>query len=206
MGNSENNYGGKRNGAGRPKAEGESKLFTFRAPLDIANLIDHQANKSDFIKECIVTSKLQDVFKKETVVSATDAEELKLPFFDINVVAGFPIPLDNDEKAQDINILSMLCPNPESCYLIRVEGESMIEADIHSGDILIVDKSRRNPSESEVSVCELNGEYTVKRFVRRDGCGWLVPANPDFPEIRVTENDTFNIWGTVTYIIHRPRE
>lgn len=82
----------------------------------------------------------------------------------------------------------------------------MIEADIHSGDILIVDKSKRNPSESEVAVCELNGEYTIKRFVKRDGCGWLVPANPKFPEIKITEQDTFNIWGTVTYIIHKPRE
>lgn len=206
MGNLENNYGGKREGAGRPKTDIETKTFTFRAPMDIANLIDHQANKSDFIKECIVTSRLQEIFKNDTVVPATETADLTLPFFDINVVAGFPVPLDNDEKAQDINILRLLCPHPESCYLIRVEGESMIEADIHSGDILIVDKSKRNPSESEVAVCELNGEYTIKRFVKRDGCGWLVPANPKFPEIKVTESDTFNVWGTVTYIIHKPRE
>jgi len=72
-----------------------------------------------------------------TVIPATNAKDLSLPFFDIRVVAGFPIPLDTDEKAQDISILSMLCPHPESCYLIRVEGNSMIDADIHSGDNLI---------------------------------------------------------------------
>ena len=121
------------------------------------------------------------------------------------IVAGFPIPLDNDEKAQDIELLKMLCPNPESCYLIRVEGYSMIDAGIHSGDIVIVDKSNRNPTESQVAVCEFNGDYTLKRFVKRDGFGWLIPANPDFPEIKVTPDDRFSIWGTVTYIIHKPR-
>ena len=82
----------------------------------------------------------------------------------------------------------------------------MIDADIHSGDILIVDKSNRNPSPRDVAMCELNGEYTLKRFVKEDGQGWLVPANPDYPRIKITPEDEFSIWGTVTYIIHRPRE
>lgn len=80
----------------------------------------------------------------------------------------------------------------------------MIDADIYSGDIVIVDKSNRNPSPSEVAVCELNGEYTLKRFEKPDGVGWLIPANPDYPEIKVTADDSFSIWGTVSYIIHKP--
>ena len=100
----------------------------------------------------------------------------------------------------------MICPHPNASYLIRVEGDSMIDADIHSGDIIIVDKSNRTPSPSEVAVCELNGEYTLKRFEKRDnGEGWLIPANPNYPEIRVTENDDFSIWGVVTYVIHKTR-
>ena len=55
-------------------------------------------------------------------------------------------------------------------------------------------------------MCELNGEYTLKRFVKEDGQGWLVPANPNYPRIKITPEDEFSIWGTVTYIIHRPRE
>ena len=131
--------------------------------------------------------------------------DMRLPFFDVDIVAGFPIPLDNDEKGQDIELLRMLCPNPEASYLIRVQGNSMIDAGIYDGDIIIVDKSNRNPSPMEVAVCELNGEYTLKRFERRGEEGWLVPANPSYPEIRVTEEDSFSIWGTVTYIIHKPR-
>lgn len=132
-------------------------------------------------------------------------KDLCLPFFDIGIVAGFPIPLDNDERSQDIELLRMLCPNPEASYLIRVEGNSMVDAGIYSGDIIIVDKSNRSPSPSEVAVCELNGDYTLKRFERRGKQGWLVPANPAYPEIEVKPEDSFCIWGTVTYIIHRPR-
>ena len=198
--------GGKREGAGRPRTD--SKLYTFRAPKEMAAYIDAQENKTDLFKSCIARTMVEDDSNLEnfgSVYPATRVKDLKLPFFDIGIVAGFPIPLDNDEKSQDIEVLKMLCPYPESSYLIRVEGDSMIDAGIESGDIVIVDKSNRNPSESEVAVCEFNGEYTLKRFVKRNGCGWLVPANPDYPEIKVTPDDSFSIWGTVTYIIHKPR-
>ena len=145
-----------------------------------------------------------DFSRLGTAYPATRVRELNIPYFDIGIVAGFPLPLDNDERAQTIDLLQMLCPCPEASYLIRVEGNSMIDADIHSGDIVIVDKSNRNPMPSEVAVCELNGEYTLKHFEIRDGEGWLIPANPDYPRIRIAENDSFRIWGTVTYVIHKP--
>jgi len=202
--NTKGGRGGCRPGAGRPK--GDSKLITFRAPGYMARHIESQPNKTNYIKSCIklAISSEPDFSKLGEAYPANDVKDLSLPFFDIRIVAGFPVPLDNDEKSQNIELLKMLCPNPESCYLIRVQGESMIDADIHSGDIVIVDKSNRNPSPSEVAVCELNGEYTLKRFEKRRDKGWLIPANPDFPEIEITENDDFSIWGTVTHIIHKP--
>lgn len=202
--------GGKRAGAGRPK--GTSKLYAFRADNDVAAYLDSQGNKTDFIKECIIkqmkAAKGQDDGQELThlgdVTHANRIKPMNLPFFDMKVVAGFPIPLNNDELAQDIEILKMLCPHPDSSYLIRVQGRSMIEAGVNDGDIIIVDKSERNPTEKQIAVCELNGEYTLKRVARRNGSLWLVPANPEFPEIEVTENDDFSVWGVVTYIIHKP--
>ena len=129
---------------------------------------------------------------------------MSLPFFDVKVVAGFPIPLNNDELAQDIEVLKMLCPHPDSSYLIRVQGRSMIEAGVNDGDIIIVDNSERNPTEKQIAVCELNGEYTLKRVCRKGGTLWLVPANPEYPEIEITDGDDFSVWGVVTYIIHKP--
>lgn len=198
--------GGKREGAGRPRSD--SKLYTFRAPGRMAMFIDAQDCKTEFIKGCIAKEMGAldaGIGKMGEVYPVSGVTDLRLPFFDVGIVAGFPIPLDNDERSQDIELLKMLCPNPEASYLIRVEGNSMIDAGIYSGDIIIVDKSNRDPSPSEVAVCELNGDYTLKHFVKRDDEGWLVPANPDYPELKVTEDDDFSVWGTVTYIIHKPR-
>lgn len=161
--------------------------------------------KKQMVLEKNITIKQAVWEKLGEVYPVAQLGDMRLPFFDVDIVAGFPIPLDNDEKGQDIELLRMLCPNPEASYLIRVQGNSMIDAGIYDGDIIIVDKSNRNPSPTEVAVCELNGEYTLKRFEKRGEEGWLVPANHSYPEIRVTEEDSFSIWGTVTYIIHKPR-
>ncbi len=195
--------GGKREGAGRPK--GDSVKYNFRIRKELADVIERQPNKTGFIVSCIESALVPHFEKLGEAHPVSSIKEMTLPLFDINLVAGFPVPLDNDEISQEIDVLRMLCPHPESSYLIRVDGDSMIDAGVHSGDIVIVDKSNRHPSEHEMAVCELNGEYTLKRFILRDGEGWLVPANPNYPEIKVTPEDNFSVWGTVTYIIHKAR-
>lgn len=200
-------HGGARPGAGRPK--GDSELFSFRCPGDLADKLREQRNRTEFIRRSL----RQAVSEQENipaalgeVIPATSVQPISLPFYDQRVVAGFPVPLDNDEQSQDINILGMLCPHPEASYLIRVKGDSMVDAGIMSGDIVIVDKSKRNPGPKEIAVCELNGEYTLKHFVEEDGIGWLVPDNKDYPRFKVTPDDDFSIWGTVTYIIHKAKD
>ena len=202
--------GGPRIGAGRPK--GTSKLYAFRADKEVAAFIDAQDNKTDFIRACITkeirtqSSVVQPVtLNKLGIASPSErVKPLQLPFFDMKIVAGFPIPLDNDEMAQHIELLKMLCPHTDSCYLIRVQGNSMIDAGVNDGDILIVDKSQREPTSKQIAVCELNGEYTVKRVQEKDGSRWLIPANPDYSPIRISDGDVFNVWGVVTFIIHKP--
>lgn len=199
--------GGARPGAGRPK--GDSKLYAFRCPGAMAALIDAQPNKTEFIRNSITSAliaKESAVSRLGEIIPASSIYSSHIPFCDQRVVAGFPVPLDNDERSQDIDILGMLCPHPEASYLIRVNGDSMIDAGILSGDIVIVDKSNRNPSPKEIAVCEHNGEFTLKHFVMEGNQGWLVPANPDYPKLPITNNDDFSIWGTVTYIIHKARD
>lgn len=202
-----NRRGGRRSGAGRPR--GDSRMYSFRAPGALADRIDEQPDKTTFIRRSIeraLDEQERGPVSIGNVISASAVQPLSLPFFDTRVVAGFPVPLDNDERSQDIDILRLLCPHPESSYLIRVNGDSMIDAGIISGDIVIVDKSRRDPTPREIAVCELNGEFTLKHFVEEDGRGWLVPANPDYPRFPVTPEDDFSIWGTVTYIVHKARD
>ena len=199
--------GGARPGAGHPK--GDSRMISFRAPGPLAKQLEGMENRTEFIRQALSKAVRERGHSPELpglAVPADSVRPLSLPYYDIGVVAGFPVPLDNDERSQDIDILSMLCPHPEASYLIRVSGNSMIDAGVLSGDIVIVDKSKRNPGPHEIAMCELNGEYTLKHFVLEDGQGWLVPANPEYPRIRITPDDDFSVWGTVTYIIHKVRD
>ena len=199
--------GGARLGAGRPK--GDSKIISFRAPGPLAEQLEGMENRTEFIRQALawaVRERGHHPGFPGHAVPAGSVRPLSLPYYDFSVVAGFPVPLDNDERSQDIDILSMLCPHPEASYLIRVSGNSMIDAGVLSGDIVIVDKSNRNPGPHEIAMCELNGEYTLKHFVLEEGQGWLVPANPEYPRIRITPDDDFSVWGTVTYIIHKARD
>ncbi len=199
--------GGARPGAGHPK--GDSRMISFRAPGPLAEQLEGMENRTEFIRQALtmaIRERGHHPGLPSHAVPAGSVRSLSLPYYDISVVAGFPVPLDNDERSQDIDILSMLCPHPEASYLIRVSGNSMIDAGVLSGDIIIVDKSNRNPTPHEIAMCELNGEYTLKHFVLEEGQGWLVPANPDYPKIRITPEDDFSVWGTVTYIIHKARD
>ena len=199
--------GGARPGAGHPK--GDSRMISFRAPGPLAEQLEGMENRTEFIRQALARAVRERGYHPELpghAVPAGSVRPLSLPYYDISVVAGFPVPLDNDERSQDNDILSMLCPHPEASYLIRVRGNSMADAGVLSGDIVIVDKSNRNPTPHEIAMCELNGEYTLKHFVLEEGQGWLVPANPEYPRIRISPDDDFSVWGTVTYIIHKARD
>lgn len=198
-------HGGKRPGAGRPRTY--SKLITFRAQKDVAAYIEQHPNKSKFLQSCIIRNMMADDSVRlkgiGDLIKATDVKPLTLPMVDLRVVAGFPIPLDNDDQPEDVDILSTMCPHPENNIIVQVTGDSMIDADIHSGDKLIVDRSKREPDKKDIAICELNGEYTVKRVDMEGDHGYLIPANPKYPKIEVKPTDELNIWGVVTYIIHK---
>ena len=79
----------------------------------------------------------------------------------------------------------------------------MIGTGIQSGDILVADKSR-DARDGSIVIAVLDGEFLVKQFCRwKDGSAWLVPANPQFSAINVTECTNFSIWGVVTANIHQ---
>jgi DNA polymerase V len=130
---------------------------------------------------------------------------VSLPLAGESIAAGFPSPAqDYLEVSLDLN--KELIDNPSSTFLGRVKGQSMVEAGIEDGDLLIIDKSLE-PREGDTVVCFLDGEFTLKYYHREKDAIYLVPANPAFPSIRITETNHFCIWGVVTYSIrrHRPK-
>ena len=103
----------------------------------------------------------------------------------------------------DLN--KVLVKHPAATYYCRVVGDSMIDAGIHPDDILVVDKSRE-PSDGCIAICYLNGEFTVKELDlsrRAQNIIRLVPHNAKYLPIEVHTEDAFEIWGVVSYVIHR---
>lgn len=132
------------------------------------------------------------------------AEEPAIPVFLSRVHAGFPSPAeDYMENRLDLN--ELVIQHPAATFFVRVEGESMADANIHSGDILVVDRALQ-ASNGKIIVAVINGEFTVKRLtLQSNGAAYLVPENPRYSSIKIDLDSDFHVWGVVTYVIHKAR-
>ncbi|AOS83618.1 peptidase S24 [Chlorobaculum limnaeum] len=129
--------------------------------------------------------------------------KLELPMASTLLSAGFPSPAeDHIELKLDLN--RALVKHPSATFYGRVKGSSMIEAGIAEGDIIVIDKSLE-PKDGDIAVCFLDGEFTVKRISSGAEGLCLLPANSEFKPIRIAEESEFQIWGIVTYVIHKAR-
>ena len=118
------------------------------------------------------------------------------------ISAGFPSPAE-DYLEERIDIGRYLIQSPASTYMMRVKGNSMMDANIHEGDILIIDRAQKAADGLPV-ISILEGEFTVKTFKLINGKAFLVPANPAFKPIEITEEMDMRVWGVVVWILHKP--
>ncbi len=113
--------------------------------------------------------------------------------------AGFPSPAEDfAEPTLDLN--RYVIKNPASTFYARITGDSMMGADIQDGDIVVIDKSLE-PEDGKIAVCFIDGEFTLKRIKVEKERLLLMPANPKFPPIEISEDNHFIVWGIVTHII-----
>ncbi|MCC2626307.1 MAG: umuD [Burkholderiales bacterium] len=129
------------------------------------------------------------------------SKRIYLPIPSSKIAAGFPSPAAAYEE-DDLDINDIVITSPATTFYVRVKGTSMVDANIHEGDILVVDRSLE-AKHGKIVIAIVNGEFTVKTLYKKDGLVKLVPANPDFPEITFKNDQELNIWGIVTYTIHR---
>lgn len=135
-------------------------------------------------------------------VQPNEGEQVSgLQFFENRIQAGFPSPVQG-EYADSIDLNKALITNPAATFCARVMGDSMVDAGIHEGDLLIIDRSIK-PHDGCVAVCFVDGEFTVKRLTVRDDGVFLTPANAAYPELPVNEDNNFMVWGVVSHIIKR---
>lgn len=170
--------GGFRAGAGRPKVHGqdgaESKVI--RVP----------ASQVHAIRQLLA-----------------QAQENAIPLYLSKVQAGFPSPADDYiERYLDLN--TEYVKNPSATFMVTASGQSMIDAGIFDGDVLLVDRSL-DATDGSIIIAALNGELTVKRLSKKASGVQLLPANPLFKPITITEELDMVIWGVVTLVLHRPK-
>lgn len=135
------------------------------------------------------------------IFPVTTGKKTELPFYTEKLSAGFPSPAsDYMEKALDLN--EYLIKNPSATFFVEITGDSMTGAGIHSGDILIVDRSLE-AKHNRIVVAVLNGDFTVKRLSWQKGKIRLIPENPAYDPIDIKEGTEFEIWGVATNVIHK---
>ncbi|MBI5102132.1 MAG: repressor LexA [Nitrospirae bacterium] len=115
------------------------------------------------------------------------------------VEAGFPSPAE-EELVDTLSLDDMLIQNPQATFMLRVSGDSMSEAGILPGDMVIVDKGQP-PKSGDIVIAEVDGQWTMKYLKKRDGDVTLVPANPKYKPIRPVSE--LKIAGVVTAVVRK---
>lgn len=168
--------GGKRIGAGRPK--GRNAYGEATKPIRIPR------------------SRIEEVM----AFLDSGHSSMALPYYSSTVRAGFPSPADDYiERKLDLN--THLIHHPAATFFVTASGDSMQNAGIYSGDILIVDRSLE-ATHGKIVIAAIDGELTVKRLFREHGQIKLIAENPAYAPIQLTHEQDLIIWGVVTHVIH----
>ena len=148
------------------------------------------ANPNQFLKNESIS-----IFRSEV------GGELFLPVLSAGISAGFPSPaMDFMDVSIDLN--QLMIKHPSATFFGRVQGNSMLDAGISDGDLLVIDRSL-SPSNNKIAVCFIDGEFTIKRIQKEVDCCWLLPANEKYKPIKVTAENDFIVWGIVTHVIKK---
>jgi len=168
--------GGKRIGAGRPR--GSNIYGESTSPLRVP------------------VSRIAEV-KALLACERNDS----IPLFSSTVRAGLPTTAD-DSIDDYINLNNHIIQNPKSTFLVIASGDSMINAGINHGDMLVVDKSI-DASSNNIIIAAVDGDLTVKRLIIKEKNFQLKPENDAYAPINIMDDDSFVILGVVTHVIHQ---
>lgn len=115
------------------------------------------------------------------------------------VEAGFPSPAE-EELADTLSLDEFLIQNREATFLLKVSGDSMSDAGILPGDMVLVDKSQP-PKSGDIVIAEVDGEWTMKYLKKRGDSVTLIPANAKYQPIKPKKE--LKIAGVVTAVIRK---
>ena len=119
----------------------------------------------------------------------------------VSVPAGFPSPAE-DHQVDRIELMSQLVKHPQATFYVRIQGDSMRDAGILDGSVVLVDKAIK-PRHDHIVIAVVDGDFTCKRLHQRGGTMRLKPENPAYPDIVPKDGQTVEIWGVVVATIHQ---
>jgi DNA polymerase V len=126
-----------------------------------------------------------------------------LPLVGWHISCGFPSPAE-EYLESELDINELVIAHPEATFYVRVSGDSMEGAGVCEGDVLVVDRAL-DARENAIIIALVNGECMVKRLVTSGDKLFLMPENPLYDPLPITEEMEFRVWGIATYGIHRLR-
>lgn len=115
------------------------------------------------------------------------------------VEAGFPSPAE-EELVDTLSLDDLLIQNPEATFLLKVSGDSMSGAGILPGDMVLIDKGQ-TPKSGDIVIAEVDGEWTMKYLKKRGDNVALIPANPNYKQIK--PRNELKIAGVVTAVVRK---
>jgi DNA polymerase V len=195
------NRGGKRAGAGRKPGQGRYGEGTTVVRVPNSQIISVSKFLEAYKKRVAGTREAAQRLAGQMMLPLAEPPAQRIPLYGHSISAGFPSPADDHiEDRLDLN--QLLVSNQSSTFFLRVKGDSMINAGIHDGDIIVVDRSVQ-PVDRSVVVAVVDGELTVKRLITRGGTAELHAENPKYAPIRFHDGQELTIWGVVTSAVHQ---
>lgn len=119
----------------------------------------------------------------------------------LSVAAGFPSPAE-DHQVERIELMSQLVKHPQATFYVRIQGDSMRDAGILDGSVVLVDKAIK-PQHGHIVIAVVDGDFTCKRLHQRSGTMRLKAENPTYPDIVPKEAQIVEVWGVVVATIHQ---
>lgn len=163
----------------------------------------HRLGGADFLRPLIENAiSLHEASNKADAASRLAvrkpaAGDPPVKFVDMLAVCGFPSPA-LDYAAQELSLNDYFVRHQDATYIVEAQGDSMIDAGIREGDILIIDRSVE-PRSGDIVLAYLHGDFTLKRLRIVDGVPELHPENQagTYPVIHPSEYDDFQIEGVL---------
>ena len=175
--------GGKRDNAGRKPLGDETLSSTIIARVTPEQKETFKANGGGQWLRCALTNLKES---RQSIPAWAQAvmpvHHAAVPLFEYSVQAGFPSPAESYKETLDFN--DLLIENAPATFVLRVSGQSMIDAGMCDGDLMVVDRSR-TPKNNDIVVMQIDNDYTVKRFIKTSDGFYLKAENASglYPDI-----------------------